>query len=496
MVTSRSSFAILALFLLGVSGWTPPGIGQDQPGLDVSGSPPVQAPGAAARQSEILMLDDGRIVSGVISEEESWVIVTQPIGAMRFPKKRVEKIFGSIREVYRYKLERLAENDIDERMKLARWCLRQNMEAEAREQLGAILALSPKHPEAKAMLVSLDQTQARLTMRMRDPEVRQTAAEQVRPSDGDRPGSLDASVIQGAKRGLGISDLPVIFDLPQSQAVKRADEFARYVHPVLQTYCARCHNERFDGEFQLIQIKNKHDRTRETMRANLDATLKLIDRDNPARSELLASSLRPHGREPNTRPILQGSNDKAYQILAAWVNGLKGKKQPTGVATAHASGAGQDPGETFATHRSRISRDAGEAPASLPGATGELPLDVTVMPPIRYVQGKGLAVEGPTDPNEFPVPFTVSGKRPQIPDPVKPGTPGGAAARVGPETSSPALPPSKGQAGTLPPLPSGDDSASLAAKETTGDGTPRKSSRLKIDPSILQRALQLKNQNR
>ena len=84
-------------------------------------------------------------------------------------------MFASIREVYAYKIEQFPENDFDERINLARWCLAQKMEPEARQQLEAILEHSPKHPQAKAMLDSLDQAQARLAMRGRDPAVQQTA---------------------------------------------------------------------------------------------------------------------------------------------------------------------------------------------------------------------------------------------------------------------------------------------------------------------------------
>ena len=97
------------------------------------------------------------------------MVVTQPVGAMRFPRRRIESVFGSIQEVYKYKLEQLPENDFDERMKLARWCLEQKMETEAREQLRAVMELSPKHLQAKAMLVSLDQAQARREMQKLDP---------------------------------------------------------------------------------------------------------------------------------------------------------------------------------------------------------------------------------------------------------------------------------------------------------------------------------------
>jgi hypothetical protein len=42
--------------------------------------------------------------------------------------------------------------------------------------------------------------------------------------------------LRKAQRGLGMKDLPVIFDLPLPLAIKRTDEFNRSVHPVLQIY--------------------------------------------------------------------------------------------------------------------------------------------------------------------------------------------------------------------------------------------------------------------
>ena len=49
---------------------------------------------------------------------------------------------------------------------------------------------------------------------------------------GDKPPSPEQ------RRELGVSDW-VIFDLPPALAVKRRDQFARVVHPVLQARCAR-----------------------------------------------------------------------------------------------------------------------------------------------------------------------------------------------------------------------------------------------------------------
>jgi hypothetical protein len=515
MFTSRSTFLIVALSTLGLAGWTVGNDNQDDPAIPAPAFAAARPGGAALdRQPLIVLLHDGRIVKGLLSEEDAIYVVTQPIGVMRFPKKRVEKVFASVQEVYSYKLEQLPEQDFDERIKLARWCLEQKMGPQARQQLNAILQLSPKHVQARAMLASLDQAQARLANRQRDPDVLQTGAELVRTPTGERPNALDTTVIYAARRGMRISDLPVIFDLPTSQAVKRTDEFARYVHPVLQAYCARCHNEGYDGEFQLVQIKSKQDRTRDALRANLDASLKLIDRENPPRSELLASSLRPHGRGPNMRPIFQGSNDRAYQILATWVNKLQATSVAEGVvqAKSHPGSPGGEPGESFASQRDRIADDTEQLDsAARPFVTG--PVTNKILPPVRVVPGKGVIPDSSVAPNEFPLPFAVSGTKPKIgtkgpltqtPETkaVKPGGSTGTDPAGGGQTAAAVSAPAWKNA---EPSHSTDTEAAVDPASIPNDANdpaetdPAKKKPgkpLSLDPAILQRALLLRNQGR
>lgn len=493
MLTSRNILAIVAVPVLALAGWSAPKPGAEDPAGGAgagSAAASAPAPAGAAKQPEIVLLTDGRIVKGVVSEEDAMIVVTQPIGTMKFPKRKVEKVFATLKDVYAYKLEQFPENDFDERINLAKWCLSQKMEAEARQQLEAVLERSPKHAQAKAMLVSLDQAQSRMAMRGRDPAVRQTAAEQVQRAPADRPGVLDASIVTGAVRGMGIPDFPVIYDLPRAQAVKRFDEFGRYVHPVLQTYCARCHNERYDGAFQLISFKKPIDRTAAALRANLDATLKLVDQENPAHSELLSSALRPHGRGPNPRPIFRGSNDGAYQILATWVNRLQAKKPAGANQSASMNLANSGSGETFGDRRGETANETESGrPDVKPFVTG--PVERKMLPPLRAVAGqRGLVPDTNTDPDEFPVPFAVGGGRPR--------------SGVGPQ--SPQAPNQPAALPALPPLPASTAGSAEEAAAALGDpppaeppsGAAAKKPRkpIKLDPKILEKALQLRNQNR
>src|SRR5262249_4750869 len=120
---------------------------------------------------------------------------------------------------------------------------------------------------------------------------------------------------------LAAAGLPTIFNLPTNVAVMRADEFTRDVYPILNRACARCHNERYQGDFQLIPVKTRRELTPNVARANLEAALRVVDPDTPARTELLTRSLVPPG--PSQRVIFRGANDPEYQRVAAWVKSLR-----------------------------------------------------------------------------------------------------------------------------------------------------------------------------
>lgn len=503
MILSKRSLVIVAFSAVGLAGWS----GPEPPQSDDARAPATieseivpgdPAAEAGEPRSQLVLLTDGRIITGIVSEEEGKILVTQPVGVMRFAERKIERVFNSLLEVHAYKSNQVPEIDIDEQLKLAQWCVANDLSEQAKGHLSNALKLDPKNPRAKAMTQSITMTETRLANRQRDEEVRRTAAEVVDPSPMNRPAPLDSAVVRGARVGLGVSDLPVVFDLPPNAAVRRADEFRRYVHPVLQTYCAKCHDDRHDGSFQLLDFQRKANRTVEALRANLDSTLKLVDRENPGRSELLSSALRPHGRGTNPRPIFQGSNDRAYQILAAWAQNLRAQAGPESPEDGLEPTEGT---EGFAVDRSRISRSAVEVAPMSGGPPIGQPMEATVQnfPAARYTPGKGWTNDAGPGATDAPLPFAISGVKPNLPPPaVDPRVAAAAAAARAPVPPMPrtTIPPPN----TIPqpqpqPLAEGDDGDDLppiseepAAKKPA---TP-----LKLDPEILQRALQLKNGNR
>jgi hypothetical protein len=424
-------------------------------GLAGPEGPPAEPPPAAT----VLLLSNGRLLHGAIREEGADYVLQQKAGVIRFPKTTVERAFGSVLEVYQYKRDRLAQDDPDEHMKLAQWCLSQGLNAEATDQLRAVVALIPGHDRARAMLQNLALTARRAAPS--DPAVSRTAA-----TTADRPQELSSDVLAQIRRDQAHVRpvTPVIFDLPPALAVRRFQEFAWSVHPALQTHCARCHNERSDRQFQLVEAKNRRDLANHLLvTTNLDATLRLIDPANPTKSELLVSAVLPHG--PSGRPILSGPNDPSYQRLAAWINNLKGPQKPAETATTAPPASSPAPAG-FASDRS-------PAPPQEPGS---LALPTAPVPPTPRAAGE---------------PAHVSASNPAVPpDAAFPTSPLLGGTNPAPVPAGAAVPAPGAQTITLP---SGEvvpvDTRALSPKDPPEvPGAPRKKP-IKLDPTLLEKIL-------
>jgi hypothetical protein len=462
---------------------------------------------AAVAEDRYLLLTDGRLIPGVISHDETTYTVMQKLGVIRFPKRMVERSFDTVREAYQYRLERLPEDDPGERLLLARWCLNLHMTGEARAQLEKVLEISPDHGPARAMLTKITQSEASRDARGEtklDADVQQTAGEEVHE---DRPGALDSAVLRGAERGMGITGLPVIFGLPQPMAVRRAEEFKQFVHPVLQAFCAKCHNLEYDGPFQLVPASNPRQRTPDALRTNLDATLRLIDPENPAKSELLSSTLRPHWTGGKKRPIFPGSNNRAYQILATWVNSLR-PTPGTEPAARPGSRPATEPVETFGAGRNRDGLVPLDQIAQ--GMKSGDPRQVSAIAKpgaaevggraYRYVEGQGMVPEDAqqADPQEFPLPYMMGGPRPAVPSRSAARSEArnrAQAAMAGSVPADPAavragLAPTPAEAATDPAAPVSAKPLSASSKADRPKKKP-----VKIDPAILEKLIQ-KNADR
>src|SRR5690348_14686956 len=58
---------------------------------------PAQVPNPQqAPASSVLLLNNGRVIQGQLSREDDSYVLKQKLGVIRFPKRQVERVFGSI----------------------------------------------------------------------------------------------------------------------------------------------------------------------------------------------------------------------------------------------------------------------------------------------------------------------------------------------------------------------------------------------------------------
>ena len=160
---------------------------------------------------------------------------------------------------------------------------------------------------------------------------------------------------------------------------------------------------------------------------------------------------------------------------------------------------GPENGEAFAAGRERIGNDSldTDLPALASGG-GRPPLAAApsasrIPPPTPFVPRGGVSPEGPNlaVPDDFPLPFALTGIKPNISEPKAASSPTTKSARNS-NASSSADPAEAG----MPPSGSSAVAGKTGDQAKAGDPAVKpKATRkpVKIDPAILERALQNRN---
>src|SRR5947208_2829676 len=77
----------------------------------------------AAPSPTVLLLSNGQVFQGQITEDESGYRVKHKLGELPFRRRDVEGVFPTLQDAFAYKRDHTPERDPAERKKLARWCL-------------------------------------------------------------------------------------------------------------------------------------------------------------------------------------------------------------------------------------------------------------------------------------------------------------------------------------------------------------------------------------
>jgi hypothetical protein len=254
----------------------------------------VAAPAATVdAQSNILLLQDGGVLTGQISHEDSWYVVGRAGGQLQVAESRVLFVGHTVRDAYDFRRTHLHNNTVEAHLELAEWCLRYSLTDEASSELAAAKTLGPEHPKLQLL-------ERRLAAS------KEHAIQLASPAAPKDPPAANAAQT---------SPLVVTPDLPNGAL----EMFTRKVQPVLVNNCtvSKCHEPGGPQSFQLNRAVLRGEANRRTTMQNLSAALAIIDREHPEKSELLTVPRQTHGG--TNGPIFGARQEQAFKHLADWV---------------------------------------------------------------------------------------------------------------------------------------------------------------------------------
>lgn len=228
----------------------------------------------------LVLLRNGETLTGQVAQEGDRYVVTLAAGQIRLKQSDVQCLCDDLAEAHAVLDAQVRPQDAAAQIRLAQWCLKQALHAEAAVHLDR----APDDPRAAMLRRQLDLLSER-------PAVAKHVTADEPPTD--KP--VEA-VLGGLNAGV-------------------MENFVTSVQPLLLNQCASgaCHGARSDQSWKLVRVSNGRARSRRLTLRNLDACLQVIDRQSPHASLLLARAAAAHGE------AAQPLRESQYQLLVEWV---------------------------------------------------------------------------------------------------------------------------------------------------------------------------------
>src|SRR5258707_10154119 len=107
---------------------------------------PTAGPPVGDGEAGILLLDDGGVLTGQITPAADWYMVTRGVGQMQIARKRVMLVCRTLAEAYEFRRKQMNGEKVADHLRLAEWCIRYELRAEAGRELAEERRLDPDQP--------------------------------------------------------------------------------------------------------------------------------------------------------------------------------------------------------------------------------------------------------------------------------------------------------------------------------------------------------------
>ncbi|HEY3788100.1 MAG TPA: hypothetical protein VGL71_04555, partial [Urbifossiella sp.] len=264
------------------------------------GAPTPFVPPTPPSIGSIILLKDGKMVEGAVTQSTDMVVVRRGSIDQPFARDQVQFIGKSKDECYRHLLGTVKADDAPGRFKLARWCMYNGLRELALGEAKEVVKLQPNMTAAAEMARALE--------------------ESIRLFNPDGTAKIEAP----AAPKVGAPVLPKAVEADPEIVPEAATAFAPHIQPILVNLCADCHaRPGYAGVFKMA-CGSVQDVDAAIARHNLKAAISQIKNGDPGASPLLVKALAVHGGMKQAAFANRAA--PAFRVLEAWVYIAAGSK--------------------------------------------------------------------------------------------------------------------------------------------------------------------------
>ena len=288
------------------------------------------------RQS-VVLLTNGETLSGIVTRSRDHVEIRQPGRRIKLSRSRVQWIGDSVEAVYRYRERHLSSQSAPAHLRLACWCLEQQLYDQAARHFATAQHADPNHPEIEPVRQRLLRCWAR-----------DKTSPQLKSTDAGRSTSHGPFV-----RTASFSPATTAREADPRIDKAAMRSFTHQVQPLLINRCGTsgCHGANSTSRFQLSDPRWKAGSVATMTRQNLRAVLQQLHSQRPDTSPLLAQARVAHGVAAGDRhyrrhrELAEASlQTDQLQLLREWILKVSGGGRPSMVAAQPVTAELERPG--------------------------------------------------------------------------------------------------------------------------------------------------------